>query len=122
MYPPEVNVIPVGEMDITQEIVQKEEDILIQDDIITVKEDIEVVLEVITIIIGEDIDLQDLQVEEVQEEVLEDIGKEVIVEVGTEVGAEVVIIGNLEVEKVEINLMKVIIQEIMIINHGVKKA
>ena len=115
-----VNATPVGEMAIMQEIALKGED-QIQEDIIIVKEDIEAVLEVTDIIIKEDIGLLDLQVEEVQEEVRGDIEGEVIVEEagGVEVGVEVVIIEDLEVEKVEINLM---IREIMmIINHGVKK-
>ena len=118
-----VNVTPVGEMAIMQEIALKGED-QIQEDIIIVKEDIEAVLEVTDIIIKEDIGLLDLQVEEVQEEVRGDIEGEVIVEEagGVEVGVEVVIIEDLEVEKVEINLMIVKIREIMmIINHGVKK-
>ena len=118
-----VNATPVGEMAIMQEIALKGED-QIQEDIIIVKEDIEAVLEVTDIIIKEDIGLLDLQVEEVQEEVRGDIEGEVIVEEagGVEVGVEVVIIEDLEVEKVEINLMIVKIREIMmIINHGVKK-
>ena len=118
-----VNVTPVGEMAIMQEIVLKGED-QIQEDIIIVKEDIEAVLEVTDIIIKEDIGLLDLQVEEVQEEVRGDIEGEVIVEEagGVEVGVEVVIIEDLEVEKVEKNLMIVKIREIMmIINHIVKK-
>ena len=118
-----VNVTHAGEMAIMQEIALKGED-QIQEDIIIVKEDIEAVLEVTDIIIKEDIGLLDLQVEEVQEEVRGDIEGEVIVEEagGVEVGVEVVIIEDLEVEKVEINLMIVKIREIMmIINHGVKK-
>ena len=118
-----VNVTPVGEMAIMQEIVLKGED-QIQEDIIIVKEDIEAVLEVTDIIIKEDIGLLDLQVEGVQEEVREGIEGEVIVEEvgGVEVGVEVVIIEDLEVEKVEKNLMIVKIREIMmIINHIVKK-
>ena len=118
-----VNATPVGGMAIMQEIALKGED-QIQEDIIIVKEDIEAVLEVTDIIIKEDIGLLDLQVEEVQEEVRGDIEGEVIVEEagGVEVGVEVVIIEDLEVEKVEINLMIVKIREIMmIINHGVKK-
>ena len=118
-----VNVTPVGEMAIMQEIVLKGED-QIQEDIIIVKEDIEAVLEVTDIIIKEDIGLLDLQVEGVQEEVREGIEGEVIVEEvgGVEVGVEVVIIEDLEVEKVEKNLMIVKIREIMmIINHLVKK-
>ena len=118
-----VNVTPAGEMAIMQEIALKGED-QIQEDIIIVKEDIEAALEVTDIIIKEDIGLLDLQVEEVQEEVRGDIEGEVIVEEagGVEVGVEVVIIEDLEVEKVEINLMIVKIREIMmIINHGVKK-
>ena len=118
-----VNATPVGEMAIMQEIALKGED-QIQEDIIIVKEDIEAVLEVTDIIIKEDIGLLDLQVEEVQEEVRGDIEGEVIVEEagGVEVGVEVVIIEDLEVEKVEKNLMIVKIREIMmIINHLVKK-
>ena len=118
-----VNVTPVGGMAIMQEIALKGED-QIQEDIIIVKEDIEAALEVTDIIIEEDIGLLDLQVEEVQEEVRGDIEGEVIVEEagGVEVGVEVIIIEDLEVEKVEINLMIVKIPEIMmIINHGVKK-
>ena len=118
-----VNVTPVGEMVIMQEIVLKGED-QIQEDIIIVKEDIEAVLEVTDIIIKEDIGLLDLQVEGVQEEVREGIEGEVIVEEvgGVEAGVEVVIIEDLEVEKVEKNLMIVKIREIMmIINHIVKK-
>ena len=118
-----VNATPVGEMAIMQEIALKGED-QIQEDIIIVKEEIEVALEVTDIIIEEDIGLLDLQVEEVQEEAREDIEGEVIVEEagGVEVGVEVVIIEDLEVEKVEINLMIVKIREIMmIINRGVKK-
>ena len=118
-----VNATPVGEMAIMQEIVLKGED-QIQEDIIIVKEDIEAVLEVTDIIIKEDIGLLDLQVEGVQEEVREGIEGEVIVEEvgGVEVGVEVVIIEDLEVEKVEKNLMIVKIREIMmIINHIVKK-
>ena len=115
-----VNVTSVGEMVTSQEIVPTGED-QIQDDITIVNEDIEVVLEVIGAIIEEDIGLLGLQVEEAQEEVLEDIGEKVIVEEEVGVGVEVVIIESLEVEKVEANLMKVIIQEIVIINHGAKK-
>ena len=118
-----VNVTPVGGMAIMQEIALKGED-QIQEDIIIVKEDIEAALEVTDIIIEEDIGLLDLQVEEVQEEVRGDIEGEVIAEEagGVEVGVEVIIIEDLEVEKVEINLMIVKIREIMmIINHGVKK-
>lgn len=118
-----VNVTPVGEMVIMQEIVLKGED-QIQEDIIIVKEDIEAVLEVTDIIIKEDIGLLDLQAEGVQEEVREGIEGEVIVEEvgGVEAGVEAVIIEDLEVEKVEKNLMIVKIREIMmIINHIVKK-
>lgn len=118
-----VNATPAGGMAIMQEIVLKGED-QIQEGIIIVKEDIEAALEVTDIIIKEDIGLLDLQVEEVQEEVRGDIEGEVIVEEagGVEVGVEVIIIEDLEVEKVEINLMIVKIREIMmIINHGVKK-
>ena len=116
MYLQGVNVTFVGKMAILQEIAPTGED-QIQGNTIVAGEDIEVVLEVIDIIIGEDIDLLDLQVEEVQEEALEDTGEEEV----EEVGVKVVIIEGLEAEKVEINLMKVIILGIMTINHGVKK-
>ena len=121
IFPQEVNAIPVGGMDTMLEIVLKED--RIQKGIIIIKEDIEAVREVITIIIEKDIDLQDHQVEEVQEEeVQKNIREEeaIVEEVEVEVGAEVVYIENLEVEAAEKRVK--ILEIMMIINLGVKKA
>lgn len=123
IFPQEVNAILVGGMDTMLEIVLKED--RIQKGIIIVKEDIEAVREVITIIIEEDIDLQDHQVEGVQEkEIQKNIREEEAiveeVEVEVEVGVEVVYIENLEVEAAEKRVK--ILEIMMIINLGVKKA
>ncbi len=121
IFPQEVNAIPVGGMDTMLEIVLKED--RIQKGIIIAKGDIEAVREVITIIIEEDIDLQDHQVEGVQEkEVQKNIREEeaIVEEVEVEVGAEVVYIENLEVEAAEKRVK--ILEIMMIINLGVKKA
>lgn len=121
IFPQEVNAILVGGMDTMLEIVLKED--RIQKGIIIVKEDIEAVREVITIIIEEDIDLQDHQVEGVQEkEVQKNIREEeaIVEEVEVEVGVEVVYIENLEVEAAEKRVK--ILEIMMIINLGVKKA
>lgn len=121
IFPQEVNAILVGGMDTMLEIVLKED--RIQKGIIIVKEDIEAVREVITIIIEEDIDLQDHQVEGAQEkEIQKNIREEeaIVEEVEVEVGVEVVYIENLEVEAAEKRVK--ILEIMMIINLGVKKA
>jgi hypothetical protein len=120
------NVILVVVVDISQETAQKEEEDQILEGVTIVKEDIEVVQEVITIIIGEDIDLDlllDHQVEEAQEE---NIGKEIIEEVevkveieigigvGVGIGVEVKVI--IEILEVKIKIVK-ILEIMMIINH-----
>lgn len=121
IFPQEVNAILVGGMDTMLEIVLKED--RIQKGIIIAKGDIEAVREVITIIIEEDIDLQDHQVEGVQEkEIQKNIREEeaIVEEVEVEVGVEVVYIENLEVEAAEKRVK--ILEIMMIINLGVKKA
>ena len=118
------NAILVVIVDISQGIVQKEEEDQILEGVIIVKEDIEVVQEVTTIIIGGDIDqdlLLDHQAEEVQKE---NIGKEIIeevevkveIEIGIEVGIGVEAKVIIEILEVEIKI-KVIILEFMMKNH-----
>ena len=116
------NAILVVIVDISQGIVQKEEEDQIQEGVTIIKEDIEVVQEVTTIIIGGNIDqdlLRDHQVEEVQEgnigkEIIEEVKVEIGIEIGVGIGVEAKVI--IEILEVEIKI-KVIILEFMMKNH-----